>query len=140
LYERIFEWNIFHLLLKIHIISPIYHFFVNHYWIKKKISKCVDFARFCVSSWKFLIKFWIIPKFATILSFFWYYKTQLCFVWHAHYTPFTCGKRILKNILNCKIFKILHLLNCECSLNVGNRLVSSNLFYHQYYFTKIVFI
>jgi hypothetical protein len=33
----------------------------------------------------------------TTLGFcFLYHKLQLCFVCHAHYTPFTCGKKPLK--------------------------------------------
>jgi len=44
------------LLLKIHIVTPIDHMFcVNHCWINMKISKCVSFARFCVSFWNFII-------------------------------------------------------------------------------------
>jgi hypothetical protein len=44
------------LLLKIHIVAPIDHMFcVNPYWINMKISKYVNFARFCVSFWKFII-------------------------------------------------------------------------------------
>ncbi len=32
-----------------------------------------------------------------ILGFYFlYHKLQLCFVCHAHYTPFTCGKGLLK--------------------------------------------
>jgi hypothetical protein len=34
----------------------------------------------------------------TTLGFcFLYHKLQLRFVCHAHYTPFTCGKELLKN-------------------------------------------
>jgi hypothetical protein len=51
-FNRIF----FNLLLKIHIIAPINHFFfVNHCSINMKISKCANFAKFCVSSWKLII-------------------------------------------------------------------------------------
>ncbi len=32
----------------------------------------------------------------TLGLFFLYYKLQLCFPCHAHYNPFTCGKRLLK--------------------------------------------
>jgi hypothetical protein len=44
------------LLLKIHIVVPIYHMFcVNHCWININFFKCVNFIRFCVSFWKFII-------------------------------------------------------------------------------------
>ncbi len=46
------------LLLKIHIVTPINHmFYVNHCWINYYFSKCVDFAKFFISSWKFIIIF-----------------------------------------------------------------------------------
>jgi len=49
--------EIFHnLLLKIHIVAPIYHMFcVNHYLINMIFSKCVNFVRFYVSSSKLII-------------------------------------------------------------------------------------
>jgi hypothetical protein len=44
------------LLLKIHINALIDHLFcVNHWWINMNFSKCVNFAKFYVSSWKFNI-------------------------------------------------------------------------------------
>jgi hypothetical protein len=37
------------LLLKIHIVAPIDHMFYDkHFWINMKISKCVNFAKFCI--------------------------------------------------------------------------------------------
>jgi hypothetical protein len=51
-----FKMKSFATLLKIHIVALIDHMFcVNHYWINMKISKCINFARFYVSSWKFII-------------------------------------------------------------------------------------
>jgi hypothetical protein len=34
-----------------------------------------------------------------------YHKLQLCFVCHAHYTPFTCGKGLLKILKIEKYFE-----------------------------------
>jgi hypothetical protein len=46
-------WNF---LLEIHIVDPIDHMFcVNHCWINMNFSKCVNFARFFISFWKFII-------------------------------------------------------------------------------------
>jgi hypothetical protein len=105
-------------------VAPIYHmFFVNH----QNVYILPDFA-FHLEN---LSKFWIIPKYPNYFLF--YYKWQLCFVCHAHYTPFTCGKRLLKfeNFEKYSEFLkklIPHLLNYECSLNVGSRLLSSKFF------------
>jgi hypothetical protein len=44
----------------------------------------------------------------TTLGFFFLYdKIQLYFVWHAHNSPFTCGKGLLKNIKLWKYFEFL---------------------------------
>ncbi len=72
-----------------------------------------------------------------------YHKLQLCFVCHAHYTPFTCDKRLLKfkfkeNTLNFKEFQILHLLGFEYFSNVNNRFISYKFFYHQIFLIKRV--
>ncbi len=46
----------YNFLLKINIVASIDHmFWVNHCWINMNISKCVNFARFCVSFWTFII-------------------------------------------------------------------------------------
>ncbi len=43
-------------LFKIHIVAPLNHMFcVNHCRINMFFSKCVNFAKFCTSSWKFII-------------------------------------------------------------------------------------
>jgi hypothetical protein len=78
------------LLLIIHIIAPTYHIFcVNHHWINMNFSKCVN-STFHLEN---LSLFWIIQKDLTTLGFcFLYPKLQLCFVFHARYTLFTCGK------------------------------------------------
>jgi hypothetical protein len=36
------------------IIAPIFHMFLNQFWINNFKKKCIDFAKFCVSSWKFI--------------------------------------------------------------------------------------
>jgi hypothetical protein len=62
-----------------------------------------------------------------------YYKLPIC-LYVMHITPHLHVVKdfwnflILKNISNSKKFQIPHLLNCEFSLNVGNRLLSSNYF------------
>jgi hypothetical protein len=44
------------LLLNIHIVAAINNiFYVNHCWINMIFSKCVNFARFYISFWKFII-------------------------------------------------------------------------------------
>jgi hypothetical protein len=44
----------------------------------------------------------------TTLGFcFLYHKLQLCFVCHAHYTPFTCGKGLLIILKLEKYFEFL---------------------------------
>jgi hypothetical protein len=44
------------LLLKIHIVAPIDHMFcVNHCWRNMNFSKCINFATFFISSWRFII-------------------------------------------------------------------------------------
>jgi len=69
------------LLLKIHIVAPIDHMFrVSHCWINMKISKCVNFARLYVSSWKFIIILNHTKICLTTLCFFFlYHKLQLFF-------------------------------------------------------------
>ncbi len=68
-----------------------------------------------------------------------YHKLQLCFVCHAHYTPFTCDKRLLNfkffyNTLNFKKIKIPCLLNFEYFSNANNRFISYKFFYRQNFF------
>jgi hypothetical protein len=61
-----------------------------------------------------------------------------------HITPYLhvvkdSWKKInLKNILNFKKIKIPYLLNCEWFFNLGNRLLSSIVFYYQNYVVKII--
>jgi hypothetical protein len=68
------------------------------------------------------------------------YKLQPCFIHHVHYTPFICGKTLLKfwnskfsnvHTLNFQSFKIPHFWNCECFFYVSNMLLSFHIFYHQ---------
>ncbi len=47
----------------------------------------------------------------TLGFYFLYYKVQLCFVCHAHYTPFTCGKEPLKIEIFEKYFEFLKTSN-----------------------------
>jgi hypothetical protein len=70
------------------------------------------------------------------------YKLQFCSIKHVHYTPFRCGKTLLKflnfeflnvHILNFQSFRIPHFLNCELLL-LFNRLLSFHIFYHQLIF------
>jgi hypothetical protein len=47
-----------------------------------------------------------------ILGFcFLYHELQLCFLWHAHYTPFTCDKKLLKILKFEKYFEFLKVSN-----------------------------
>jgi hypothetical protein len=74
-----------------------------------------------------------------------YYKLQLCFRCHVHYTPFTHGKWLFKFLNFVQyiyiyfIFKRSQLSNCEFFLNVDNQLISSLFFYDQNSFIKRVF-
>ncbi len=99
------------LLSNIHIVALIDHMFcVNHCWINMKISKCVNFAKFCISSWYH--NFDSYQNSLTTLGFcFLYHKLQLCFIYHAHYIPFTCGKGLLIILKFEKYFKFLRILN-----------------------------
>jgi len=125
------------LLLKIHIVAPIDHMFrVSHCWIHMKISKCVNFARLYVSSWKFIIILNHTKICLTSLCFcFLYHKLQLCFLCHAHYTPFTCGKGLLNffffenyfEFFNFKIPYILKIVSVFWTWVVG--------YYHLNFFT-----
>jgi hypothetical protein len=71
------------LLLKIYIVVPIDHMFCVKLLLNKyeifKVSKFCQILHFIVK---------IYHNFD--------YQLQLCFVCHAHYTPFTCGKGLLK--------------------------------------------
>ncbi len=80
----------------------------------------------------------------TTLGFcFLYHKltTLFCMSWTLH--PIYMWWRTLENLKFLKYFefqkfKIPYLLNCECFLNLGNRLLSSLFFYHQNYDIAIV--
>jgi hypothetical protein len=120
------------LLLKIHIVVPMYHmfFFVSHYsWINM-ISKCVDFVKFCISFWKFIIISNHTKICLTILGFsFLYHVLQLCFICHIHYTPLTCGKKLQKFWdfeAYFEFFKIFNsiILNYESFISVNSSLLS----------------
>ncbi len=79
----------------------------------------------------------------TLDFFFLYHKLPFCFVSYAHYTLFTCGKGLLKIWKFEKYFKLLkisipYLWNCECFLNVCNRLLLPTIFYHQNYIITII--
>ncbi len=65
-----------------------------------------------------------------------YHYFVLFLVCHAHCTPFTCGKGLLKKIY----FQIPYLLNCECSLNVGSRLLSSRFFTINFFLKNIPYL
>jgi hypothetical protein len=79
------------------------------------------------------------------MIYFIFHKIKICFRCHVHYTPFTCGKGLLKfynfvqYIFNLKKIPISQLSNCECFSNVNNQLTSSQFFSHQNYLIKIVF-
>jgi hypothetical protein len=79
----------------------------------KWILKCINFARFCVLSWK-LSQFQIILKHINIFKFsFLYYKLQLFFEQHIHCITFTCHKGFMnfKQTLNFDKHKIEHYEN-----------------------------
>jgi hypothetical protein len=50
-----------------------------------------------------------------------------------HVMHITCGKRLLKHILKILKFQIAQLLNNECFLNVGSKLISFQLIFHQFF-------
>jgi len=105
-YERILNEIFCNLLLKIHTVAPIDHMVcVNQCWINMKISKCVDFAKLCVSFWNFIIISNHTKLCYLIYVFFLYHKLQLCFVCNAHYTPFTY---VLKDSWEFKNLKNTH--------------------------------
>jgi hypothetical protein len=119
-------------------------FCVNHCWIKMSFSKC-KFYHILHYILKFYHNFEWYQNMLTTLGFcFLYHKLQHFFLYHAHYTPFTCGKKkfenlnFLKTTLNFSNFKIPYLLKCECFLNFSSRLLSSKIFYHQNYVITIV--
>jgi hypothetical protein len=74
----------------------------------------------------------------TTLEFnFLYYKLQLCFIYHVHYTPFTCDNWFLKFQDFETYFEILKFTNSTsfvCFLNVSSTLLSFqfNLFVVHY--------
>jgi hypothetical protein len=77
------------------------------------------------------------------LNCFLYHKLHLCFVCNAHYTPFTCGKgfwkfKNLKTTWNLLKSQIPYLFNYYYFLDVGSRLLSSKMFYHQNYVITII--
>jgi hypothetical protein len=82
----------------------------------------------------------------TLGSFLLYHKLKLCFRCHAHYTQFTCGKGILKIWKHEKYFEFLKIWNSTSFklcvfLNLGSKLLSSKLFYHQnYVITTILYL
>ncbi len=79
---------------------------LNHCLINMNFSKCLNFARFLHFILKIYHNFESYQNMLTILVFcFLYHKIELCFACHAHYTPFTCGKRFMK------IFKFENTLN-----------------------------
>jgi len=108
---------------------------------KHEIFKVCKFCHILHFILKFYHNFESYQNMLTTLgSCFLYHKMQLCFVCHAHYTPFTCGKGLLKILKFLKCFENFpYLLNCECFLNLGSRLLSSKFFYHQNYIITIVF-
>ncbi len=63
-----------------------------------------------------------------------FHKLKLCFRCRVHYTPFTCGKGLLK----FKNLKISQLSNCECFFSVDNQLTLFQFFSHQNSFVKKV--
>ncbi len=70
-----------------------------------------------------------------------YHRLQLRFVCCAHYTPFICGKGLLKILIFEKYFQFLekiipYLFNCECLLNLGS--YYHLFFYHQNFVITIV--
>jgi hypothetical protein len=73
-----------------------------------------------------------------ILSFsFLYRKLQLCFIFHVHYILFTCGKKNLKietYFEFSKNIKFHKIWNCECFLNMVNKLLPSQFFLSSKYF------
>jgi hypothetical protein len=106
-----FIWNFLNkifcnLLLKIQIVAPIYHmFWVNHCWININFSKCVNFAKFCVSSWNFIIilnniKYvYLFIYFSCIINYnFVLYVTHI--TPHLHVVKDSWNFNFLKNNLN----------------------------------------
>jgi len=67
-------------------------------------------------------------------------KLKIYLINHVHYTPFICGKALLKfwnfqflnvNTLNFQNLRIPQSWNFECFFSVFNRLLSFHIFYHQ---------
>jgi hypothetical protein len=85
------------LLLEIHIVALIDHFFTKSLLNKYENFNVYKFCQIFHFKLKIYHNFESYKNMLTILGFcFLYYKLQLCFVCHAHYTPFTCGKGLLK--------------------------------------------
>jgi hypothetical protein len=130
------------LLLKIHIVTPIDHMFcVNHCWIDMNFSKFWKFCQILHFILKFYHNFESYQNILIILGFYFLVIKKYNFVLyvmhitpHLHMVKNSWKFKIFKNILNIEFFKIPYLLNCECFLNLGSRLLSSKFFYHQNYY------
>jgi hypothetical protein len=93
---------------------------------------------------KFYHNFESYQKMLTTLGFCFLYHNYNFFLYVMHITPHLhvvkdSWKKInLKNTLNFLKNLIPYLLNCGCFLNLGSRLLSSKLSYHQNYVITIV--
>jgi len=97
-YEWIFEWIFFQ-----HVIKNTYscpnrsHVLCQSLLNKYQFFKVCKFCQILHFMLKICHNFESYQNMWTTLGFFFLYqKIQLCFVCHAHYNPFTCGKRFLK--------------------------------------------
>ncbi len=76
-------------------------FFANHFLINMNFSKVCKFCQILHFILKIYHNFESYQNMLITLGLcLLYHKPQLCFVCHAHYTPFTCGKKLLKKTLN----------------------------------------
>jgi hypothetical protein len=118
------------LLLKIFIISLIYHIFLliilNKYEFFKMCKCCQPKKNWFENDQNFKS----YQNMLIILRFiFFHYKLHICFICHVHYISLTLMKdfwnfNVLKHTL-ILIFLIPHLFYCERFFNLGNRLLSS---------------
>jgi hypothetical protein len=122
-YEGKFEWNLLQLVINntyicLNILDVLCFSLLNKYE-NFKVCKFCQILHFVL---KHYYNFRSYQNMLTILSFiFLYHNLKLWFICQVHYTPFTCGKVLLKiwdfetyfEILNSIIFLLWVFFECE---------------------------
>ncbi len=131
--------------LKIHIVAKRNTCFCsNNCWINMNLSTCVKFGGVCPKN-----NYHILKSHVNVLNnlgfFNFILQNTFFFVWHALYTPFTCGKGCLRFSNFEKLFEFIKtsnstLLNCESIFNVGNKFLLDFFFVIIIFFWKESFV